>query len=124
VNDYFVEILSKFFSNLLNKKNANASPSNHPVPESTDLDIQTSTITRSKVVLAISRLKGSKAPGPDYAMTAEVLKNGGEFIIDQLLKIFKMVYENCHAPTQWTSSLIIPLPKKRKSRTNDKLPRY
>ena len=45
-------------------------------------------------------------------MTAEALKDGGNFIIDELLKICKLVYEECQAPFQWTSSLIIPLPKK------------
>ena len=45
-------------------------------------------------------------------MTAEVLKDGGNFIILQLHAICQLVFEKCHAPTQWTSSLIIPLPKK------------
>ena len=45
-------------------------------------------------------------------MTAEVLKDGGNFIVDELLKICKLVYEKCQAPSQWTSSLKIPLPKK------------
>ncbi|MBI3246238.1 MAG: hypothetical protein HYZ50_07005 [Deltaproteobacteria bacterium] len=60
-----LEDWSKYFKNLLNNKNANANPTNHPVPATTDHDISTSTITRSEVVFAISRLKGSKAPGPD-----------------------------------------------------------
>ena len=45
-------------------------------------------------------------------MTAEVLKDGGRFIVDQLHNICQQVYKEKHAPSQWTSSLIVPLPKK------------
>ena len=45
-------------------------------------------------------------------MTAEVLKDGGNFIVDKITEISQLVYEKGIAPTQWTSSIIIPLPKK------------
>ena len=45
-------------------------------------------------------------------MTAEALKDGGDFIVKELLTICNLVYKECHAPKQWTSSYIIPLPKK------------
>ena len=45
-------------------------------------------------------------------MTAEILQDGGEFIVDQLTIICQLVYNEEKAPSQWTSSLIIPLPKK------------
>ena len=45
-------------------------------------------------------------------MTAEVLKDGGDFIVEQITKICQLVYEQRIAPTQWTSSMITPLPKK------------
>ena len=54
----------------------------------------------------------SKAPRLDYTMTAEVLKDGSKFIVEQLHTICQRVYDECHAPTQWTSGLIIPLPNK------------
>ena len=56
-------------------------------------------------------MKG-KSSGPDYAMTAEVLQTGGAFIVDELTNICQLVFKERHAPTQWTSSMIIPLPKK------------
>ena len=45
-------------------------------------------------------------------MTAKVLINGGEFIVDQLKIICQLVYRKRKAPSQWTSSLIIPIPEK------------
>ena len=45
-------------------------------------------------------------------MTAEALKHGGKFIKTQLHLICQQVYEDGHAPSQCTTSLIIPLPKK------------
>ena len=110
-NDEILIEWRNYFSNLLNNKNAN--PGKHPDPAAMDLpDIETAEFTRDEIVMAIRQLKGNKAPGPDYAMTAEVLKNGGDFIVDELTNICRMVYKECHAPSQWTSSLIVPLPKK------------
>jgi hypothetical protein len=45
-------------------------------------------------------------------MTAEALIDGVQFIKTQLHLIFQSVYEEGIAPSQWTTSLIIPLPKK------------
>lgn len=102
----------EYFDSLLNNKNKNADQTVYPVPSPNCKDIKTAQFNRSEIEQAIEDLKRNKAPGPDYAMTAEVLKDGDDFIVDELLYICQMVYENCHAPTQWTSNLIIPLPKK------------
>jgi hypothetical protein len=75
-------------------------------------DISTSLISLVEVSNAIRDIKRGKAPGPDYAMTAEVLKDGGKFFVRQLHTICQLVYDNQYVPSQWTSSLIIPLPKK------------
>ena len=53
-------------------------------------------------------------------MTAEVLKNDGDLINDQLITICQLLYQEQKAPSQWMPSLIVPIPKKRKLRTNDK----
>ena len=101
-----------YFQQLLNNKNINASVANHPDPTPPLSCISTSPISLYEVNTAIKSLKRGKAPGPDYAMTAETLKDGGQTIVYELTHICQLVYENCHAPSQWTSSLIIPLPKK------------
>ena len=103
---------SEYFSALLNNTSKYADQANHPAPSPPLREIKTTNFTRTEIVQAIKDLKRNKAPGPDYAMTAEALKDGGNFIVDELLQICKLVYEECQAPSQWTSSLIIPLPKK------------
>ena len=101
-----------YFSQLLNNRNNHANDVNFPPPTAPLSSILTETITRDEVDKAIKSLKLGKAPGPDFAMTPEVLKKGGEFIVNQVHIICKTVYEQCKAPSQWTTSLIIPLPKK------------
>jgi hypothetical protein len=109
------ELLSEwrqYFDSLLNNQSAATKSANRPEPAPDIESIPTSPISRFEVLEAVKSFKNGKAPGPDFAMTAEVLKNGGRFIIDQLHLICKLVYQENRAPSQWTSSLIIPLPKK------------
>ena len=101
-----------YFSTLLNNSNKHADPANHPAPSEDNSAIITTPITYDEVVRAIESLKRNKSPGPDYAMTAEVLKDGGEFIVQELHTICQLVYEHNYAPKQWTTTLLVPLPKK------------
>jgi exonuclease III len=103
---------SNYYSTLLNNKSKYADKASHPAPSPPIKEIKTSNFTYVEITQAIKQLKRNKSPGPDYAMTAEVLKDGGEFLVHELLKICQLVYKECNAPSQWTSSLIIPLPKK------------
>ncbi|CAM4664512.1 unnamed protein product [Leuciscus chuanchicus] len=66
----------KYFCKLFNNKSAQVERVNFPEPSP-----DTSTM-REEVVRAIEQLKRNKTPGPDYAMTAEVLKDGSEFIVN------------------------------------------
>ena len=60
-------------------------------------------IPREEVKYAINDFKKGISPGPDYAMTTEVLQTGSAFIVDELNIICKLVFKEKHAPTQWTS---------------------
>ena len=101
-----------YFDTLLNNRNANVDLKNKPQPSRPLNSIKTAPFTRIEIDQAIKEFSRKKSPGPDYALTADVLKDGGQAIREILLSICNIVFKECHAPTQWTSSLIIPLPKK------------
>jgi len=85
-------------------------PNNCPIPTADVPGIKLGKITIAEVDDTITTLNRNKTPGPDYAMTAEVLKDGGEFVVNQLHNVCQLVYENLTA--QWKSSLIKPIPNK------------
>ena len=101
-----------YFDTLLNNRNANVDLKNKPQPSRPLNSIKTAPFTKIEIDQAIKEFSRKKSPGPDYALTADVLKDGGQAIREILLSICNIVFKECHAPTQWTSSLIIPLPKK------------
>ena len=57
-------------------------------------------------------MKSNKAAGLDCAITAEALQGGGEAIANVIHHFCSEVYTNLSPPSQWTTSVIVPLPKK------------
>jgi hypothetical protein len=101
-----------YFDALLNNKNTHANAANHPPAATIDQKIKTNQIFRQEVVEAIKGLKSHRAPGPDHALTAEVIKEGGQFTIDELTRICKLAYTEKRAPDLWPFILIFTLPKR------------
>ena len=60
---------------------------------------------------AVSRLKGGKAPGTCGIMP-EMLKAGGEVVIEWLVKLFNELWGRGVAPRDWKSAIIVPIHKK------------
>ncbi len=81
-------------------------------PASTDLNINTEAFTLEEVKCAVHDLKRGKSAGCDYGITPEALQFGGDYVIQQLCDICNDVYANGKAPEQFTTNLIVPLPKK------------
>ena len=57
-------------------------------------------------------MKTNKAAGLDAAITAEAVQNGGDAMIDVVHRFCAEVYSSLTPPNQWTTSVIVPLPKK------------
>ena len=74
-------------------------------------EIEESPIIRSEIEEALKRLKCNKAPGTDN-IPAELLKSGGDKMIEMLLKICNTTFKTGEWTTKWTESIVIPLPKK------------
>ena len=68
-------------------------------------------IEKAEIVKAINTLKSRKAPGHD-GITAEVLKAGGEQMINILHKIFNRVLREEDVPSEWSKMLVTPIHKK------------
>ena len=68
-------------------------------------------ISEEEVWRAVSRLKGGKAPGMCGIMP-EMLKAGGEVVIEWLVKLFNEVWGRGVAPRDWKSAIIVPIRKK------------
>ena len=56
-------------------------------------------------------LKTQQSPGVDKA-PAELIKHGGEAMIDAFMIIYQKIWETKTWPEEWTKSLIIMIPKK------------
>ena len=82
----------------------------HPIP-GTQQSIEALNITKEEVRNAISSLKNSKAPGSDL-ITAEVLKAGGEPIVNTLHLIFSKILKEETTPIHFSTMLITPVHKK------------
>ena len=82
----------------------------HPIP-GTQQSIEELNITKEEVRNAISSLKNNKAPGSDL-ITAEVLKAGGEPIVNTLHLIFTKILKEETTPIHFSTMLITPVHKK------------
>ena len=82
----------------------NTTPGTEPSPEEL-------AITKEEVRKAMFLLKNNKAPGSDL-ITAEVLKAGGEPIVNTLHLIFSKVLNEETTPTHFSKMLVTPIYKK------------
>ena len=78
------------FEEVLNR----SPPQNPPVilPAAQDLDIESGTLTRDEIRMAIKQLKSGKAPGPDD-ISCEALKVDIETTVDMLYPLFEKIWE-------------------------------
>ena len=74
-----------YFNNLLNN-NVQIIGSD-PLPAQRDLDIDTQPITQFEAQTAIEQLNNGKAPGIDSSITAELIKNGGDFLLSNIHQV-------------------------------------
>ncbi len=70
---------------------------------------------RSEIIETIRKLKIGKAPGPD-GITAEMLKYGGEVVVDWMIWIYNIAWEQSKIPEDWGKAIIVPLYKGKGNR--------
>ena len=74
-------------------------------------DEQPLPILKSEMIHAIKSLKNGKSPGIDN-VPSELLKGGGEALNDIITKLCQKVWSTNQWPDLWSTSLIIPIPRK------------
>lgn len=67
-------------------------------------------IMEEEVRKAIKRLKNNKSPGIDN-ISGEMLKQGGEVVVQELHKICNMAWAQGRAPEQWKKAILVTLHK-------------
>ena len=78
---------------------------------SIDLDVNTDVPTRREVIQAINSLKNGKAPGNDN-LNAELFKADPELAATILTPLFTKIWEQEETPSDWSTGVIIKIPKK------------
>ncbi|MCJ8734524.1 hypothetical protein PDJAM_G00236670 [Pangasius djambal] len=75
----------------------------------------TDPVTPVEVRATLKKLNNRKAPGI-CAITAEMLKSGGDSIVEWLTHIFNQVWETERLPSDWTRGVILPFWKRKGDR--------
>ena len=75
-------------------------------------DIDTPDVTREEVAKAVRRLQNGKAARKDR-IVAELLKSGGETVIDWLTELMQEVWRTRKVPQDWRNATMIPVFKKK-----------
>ena len=69
-------------------------------------------VSREEVVRAVNKLQNGKAAGGDKVV-AELVKKGGETMVNWLLELIQEVWRTRRVPQEWKDSTLVPLHKKR-----------
>jgi hypothetical protein len=87
---------------------------NHHIPQDalqTDNGIQVEPPTLNEIKEAIKTQKSHKAPGKD-GIPAELLKRGGESLMQTLHRLICKIWNEEEMPCDWRNSIICPIYKK------------
>ena len=81
-------------------------------------DVETPDVTREEVEKAMKKLKNGKAAGNDN-IAAELLKNGGEAMVDWVTELVQEVWRTRKVPQEWKDATLVPLFKKKDQKICD-----
>ena len=97
-------VWKEYFESLLNEENENQFEE-EPAVEGPIEDI-----TIDEVSAAIKRMKNRKAAGPS-GVTSDLFKFAGETGVEQLLKLFRGIFQCYECPVEWTESFTVAIYK-------------
>ena len=75
------------------------------------LDVNLEIFNEEEVTVVIQKLKNNKVPGLDN-ITSQMLKNGGECLIESLTSLLNNCWQHQLVPEEWKKGMIVKHPKK------------
>ena len=75
-------------------------------------------VTREEIEKAVGKLRNGKSAGNDR-IVAELLKNGGEAMIDWLWELLQMVWWTKQESTEWKRATLVSLHRKKDKKACD-----
>ena len=81
-------------------------------------DVETPDVTREEVEKAMTKRKNGKAAGNDN-IAAELLKNGGEAMVDWVPELAQEVWRTRKVPQEWKDTTLVPLFQKKDQKICD-----
>jgi len=85
---------------------------------SDDVPMFSDAISRAEVCASIGNLKSGKSAGPDM-IVSEMLKHGGDLVVDYLVNLFNRLFDSGSFPVEWSKSIIVPIHKKGDANSPD-----
>ena len=76
-------------------------------------------VGRAEVEVKVGKLKNGKAAGKDK-ITGEIIKGGGDRVVDWIWRLCKMAFESGVVPEDWRSAVIVLLNKGKGERSECK----
>ena len=101
----------EYFEELLNVEEEPVQVNKSDVEDEYEVAEEANLITMDELRSAISVMKKGKSPGED-GLPVEILRAGGECVMQQLLRIINVAYISERAPLDWQRGVISPLFKK------------
>ena len=96
----------EYFEELLNRPDPL-----DPVDDMNAEDVEVEDLQEDEVKKAVKGLKNCKAGGID-GIVGELVRYGGENLMNKLIGIYKRVWEDEEMPDEWNMGIYVPLHKK------------
>ena len=73
--------------------------------------LETPEVNREEVERAVKKLQNKRAAGDDRIL-AELVKNGGEAMIDWMMELIQQVRKTRQVPQEWKNATLVPMYKR------------
>ena len=106
------EAITEFYDDLYARRDEqDSNAENNEIDENDEEAEEDPDIIKEEVILALKEMKNNRAPGEDE-ITSELLKAGGEILIQKMTVLFNQILDKGYVPKIWKNADIVLLHKK------------